>query len=122
MVIKLFFPTEEPGKEPSWLESMLIGKGSSLALAILCGKAMVPIKIPVALAVTPYVHRSEVIPRPWNAKQILIAHHALQDARAIFQRMGLEGDKTLRRGKFARRLRLINHEDYYILTVHTLFA
>lgn len=98
---KLFFhpPAEDPNKEPSWIESVLIGKGSNLALAIVCrlvgasrscliillrglpdsgkrarstcmsphhlwssspnccSKMCVPIKIPVAMAVTPYVHR-----------------------------------------------------------------
>jgi len=36
---------------------MFTGKGSSLALAFVCSKAMVPIKLPVAAAITPYVHR-----------------------------------------------------------------
>lgn len=48
---------DDPEKELSWFEKMVTGKGSSVALAILCGKALVPIKIPVAAAVTPYVHR-----------------------------------------------------------------
>mmetsp|Transcript_21474 Transcript_21474/g.59472 ORF Transcript_21474/g.59472 Transcript_21474/m.59472 type:complete len:117 (-) Transcript_21474:600-950(-) len=43
--------------EPSWLEKVFTGKGSSLALAFVCSKAMVPIKLPVAAAITPYVHR-----------------------------------------------------------------
>ncbi len=50
-------PSDDPNKEPSWIESVLIGKGSNLALAVLCGKVLVPIKIPLAVAITPYVHR-----------------------------------------------------------------
>ena len=33
------------------------GKGSSIALAFLCTKALVPVKIPVAMSLTPIVHR-----------------------------------------------------------------
>lgn len=43
--------------QPGWFERVFAGKGSSLALAFLCSKAMVPIKLPVAAAITPYVHR-----------------------------------------------------------------
>ena len=33
----LFHPhADDPDKEPSWIESVLIGKGSNLALAIVC--------------------------------------------------------------------------------------
>lgn len=39
------------------IEKMITGKGSSLALAMLCSKAMIPIKLPLAVAVTPYVYR-----------------------------------------------------------------
>lgn len=48
---------DDPGREPSWFESLLVGKGSNLALAILCSKFCVPIKVPMAVAITPYVHR-----------------------------------------------------------------
>mmetsp|Transcript_26513 Transcript_26513/g.67435 ORF Transcript_26513/g.67435 Transcript_26513/m.67435 type:complete len:145 (-) Transcript_26513:367-801(-) len=47
----------DPNSEPTFFEKMVTGKGSSLALAMLCSKAMVPIKLPVAVAITPYVHR-----------------------------------------------------------------
>lgn len=41
-----------------WYKRMLSeGKGSSIALAFLCTKALVPIKIPVAMSLTPVVHR-----------------------------------------------------------------
>ena len=33
------------------------GKGGSIALAFLCTKALVPVKIPVAMSFTPIVHR-----------------------------------------------------------------
>lgn len=33
------------------------GKGGSIALAFLCTKALVPIKIPIAMSLTPVVHR-----------------------------------------------------------------
>jgi len=33
------------------------GKGGSIALAFVCTKALVPIKIPVAMSLTPVVHR-----------------------------------------------------------------
>ena len=39
------------------MEKYLIGKGSNLALAIICSKMLVPVKLPVAMAVTPYVQR-----------------------------------------------------------------
>ncbi len=39
------------------MERFLIGKGSNLALAILCSKMLIPIKVPAAMALTPYVQR-----------------------------------------------------------------
>lgn len=39
------------------MERLLVGKGSHIALAIVCSKAFVPIKLPLAVALTPYVHR-----------------------------------------------------------------
>ncbi|PNW88476.1 hypothetical protein CHLRE_01g031250v5 [Chlamydomonas reinhardtii] len=48
---------QEEGKEPSFVERFLIGKGSNLALAILCSKMLIPIKVPAAMALTPYVQR-----------------------------------------------------------------
>ena len=45
------------GAEPSWIQKALLGPGSHLALAILCSKVMIPIKLPIALAITPYVYR-----------------------------------------------------------------
>eukprot|EP00195_Chlamydomonas_chlamydogama_P016982 CAMPEP_0202894190 /NCGR_PEP_ID=MMETSP1392-20130828/3635_1 /ASSEMBLY_ACC=CAM_ASM_000868 /TAXON_ID=225041 /ORGANISM="Chlamydomonas chlamydogama, Strain SAG 11-48b" /LENGTH=126 /DNA_ID=CAMNT_0049578797 /DNA_START=11 /DNA_END=391 /DNA_ORIENTATION=- len=56
-VKKLLGLKDDPNREPSWMESLLTGKGSHLALAILCSKVCVPIKVPVAVAMTPYVHR-----------------------------------------------------------------
>ena len=57
--------TDNPDKEPSWVESVLIGKGSNLALAMLCSKFFVPLKLPAAVALTPYVHRWQ--DRVWKA-------------------------------------------------------
>ncbi|KAG2448982.1 hypothetical protein HYH02_005736 [Chlamydomonas schloesseri] len=48
---------QEAGKEPSFVERFLIGKGSNLALAILCSKMLIPVKVPAAMALTPYVQR-----------------------------------------------------------------
>lgn len=48
---------DDPDKEPSFVEKYLIGKGSNLALAVICSKMLVPVKLPVAMAVTPYVQR-----------------------------------------------------------------
>lgn len=48
---------EEEDRQPSFAQKFLLGSGSTLALAILCSKMTVPIKLPVAVALTPYVHR-----------------------------------------------------------------
>lgn len=50
---------DDPDSEPSRLQKLLLGPGSHLALAILCSKACIPLKLPVAVALTPYVHRLE---------------------------------------------------------------
>lgn len=39
------------------MHKLLLGPGSHVALAILCSKAMIPIKLPIAVALTPYVYR-----------------------------------------------------------------
>ncbi|KXZ44100.1 hypothetical protein GPECTOR_74g714 [Gonium pectorale] len=48
---------DQEGKEPSFVERFLIGKGSNLALAIVCSKMLIPVKVPAAMALTPYVQR-----------------------------------------------------------------
>jgi hypothetical protein len=48
---------DDPDAEPSRLQKLLLGPGSHLVLAIVCSKAMIPLKLPVAVALTPYVHR-----------------------------------------------------------------
>eukprot|EP00877_Chromochloris_zofingiensis_P002492 jgi/Chrzof1/12243/Cz06g26240.t1 len=58
-VKKLVGIKDDPDKDPTWLQRVLLGPGSHLALAILCSKVMIPIKLPVAAALTPYVHRLE---------------------------------------------------------------
>ncbi|KAF8065818.1 tun [Scenedesmus sp. PABB004] len=53
----------DPDAEPSLMQKLLLGPGSHFALAVLCSKACIPIKLPVALALTPYVHsRAQLIP------------------------------------------------------------
>lgn len=56
---------DDPDAEPGLLQKVLLGPGSHLALAIICSKAMIPIKLPVAVALTPYVYRLEqrLLPR-----------------------------------------------------------
>ncbi|KAF6254219.1 hypothetical protein COO60DRAFT_1542479 [Scenedesmus sp. NREL 46B-D3] len=58
-VKKLVGLEDEPEGEPSMLQKLLLGPGSHLVLAIMCSKACIPIKLPVALALTPYVNRLE---------------------------------------------------------------
>lgn len=48
---------DDPTKEKSWFEKVFVGKAANLALAIVCSKMMVPLKLPVALALTPYAKR-----------------------------------------------------------------
>lgn len=57
MLLHVASDEQEEGKEPSFVERFLIGKGSNLALAILCSKMLIPIKVPAAMALTPYVQR-----------------------------------------------------------------
>lgn len=49
---------DDPDKEPSYIEKLIFGSGSHVALAILCSKAFIPLKLPVSVALTPYVHRT----------------------------------------------------------------
>eukprot|EP00955_Chlamydomonas_euryale_P049336 354232-Chlamydomonas_euryale.AAC.11 len=59
LVIALSFDFDKmfgAGIVPSWLEPWL-GKGSSLALAMLASKACVPFKVPFVVYITPHVHR-----------------------------------------------------------------
>ncbi|GMH42042.1 hypothetical protein BSKO_09961 [Bryopsis sp. KO-2023] len=57
-------PTNDSNAEEKentrWYESVIQGKGSSLALAFLCSKALIPVKVPVAVGLTPVVHRNLV--------------------------------------------------------------
>lgn len=50
---------DDPDAEPSRLQKLLLGPGSHLLLAVMCSKALIPLKLPVAVALTPYVHRLE---------------------------------------------------------------
>eukprot|EP00775_Hariotina_reticulata_P000929 gene929-1255_t len=47
-VKKIVGITEDPDKEPGLLQKLLLGPGSHIALAILCSKAMIPLKLPMA--------------------------------------------------------------------------
>lgn len=58
-VKKLVGIKDDPDQEPSPIQKLLLGPGSHLVLAIMCSKAMIPLKLPVAVALTPYVHRLE---------------------------------------------------------------
>jgi hypothetical protein len=44
----------DPTKQ-TWMERVLTGGSSSLALAFLCNKALFPIRTPITLALTPAV-------------------------------------------------------------------
>ena len=56
-------PSEEENQQQegdgngSWMGRMLSGGGSTLALAVLCNKALFPIRTPITLALTPPVAR-----------------------------------------------------------------
>lgn len=49
---------EEERADGNWYDKYFMGKGSSLTLAFLCAKALLPIKVPVAVGLTPIVHRA----------------------------------------------------------------
>lgn len=49
---------EEEKEDGRWYDVYFTGRGSSLALAFLCAKALLPIKVPVAVGLTPVVHRA----------------------------------------------------------------
>ncbi|KAI8472985.1 MAG: hypothetical protein J3K34DRAFT_412492 [Monoraphidium minutum] len=51
---------DDPNAAPSRLQKLLLGPGSHIVLAVMCSKACIPLKLPVAVALTPYVHRLEV--------------------------------------------------------------
>lgn len=41
----------------TWLEKAVAGPGSTIALAFICNKALMPIRVPVTIALTPAVAR-----------------------------------------------------------------
>ena len=45
-------------KERGWFTNLLTGPSSSLALAFLCNKALMPLRAPLTLGLTPMVARS----------------------------------------------------------------
>jgi hypothetical protein len=47
----------QEGEEPGWLDKSLSGGGSTIVLAIICNKALFPIRTPLTLGLTPYVAR-----------------------------------------------------------------
>lgn len=44
-------------EEKGWMDNILTGGSSSLALAFLCNKALFPVRTPITLALTPAVAR-----------------------------------------------------------------
>ena len=46
--------------ERSWLAKALTSSGSSFAIAFLCTKALLPVRAPLTVAITPVVARSGV--------------------------------------------------------------
>ena len=48
-------PSEE--EEASWVHKMLAGSSSSLALAFVANKALIPVRVPITVALTPPVAR-----------------------------------------------------------------
>ncbi len=44
-------------KERGWFTNLLTGPSSSLALAFLCNKALMPVRAPITLGLTPMVAR-----------------------------------------------------------------
>ena len=48
---------KDEAREKGWLDKVLTGGGSTLALAFLCNKALFPIRTPITLALTPAVAR-----------------------------------------------------------------
>lgn len=49
---------DDPEKR-GWLTSALTSSGSSLALAFICTKALLPVRVPLTLAITPPIARYE---------------------------------------------------------------
>lgn len=48
---------EQASEDKGWLDKLLTGSSSSLALAFLCNKALFPVRTPITLALTPAVAR-----------------------------------------------------------------
>lgn len=48
------------------MSKLLVGSGSHLALAIVCSKACIPLKVPLAAALTPYVYRCTMRPHGYT--------------------------------------------------------
>lgn len=41
----------------TWLEKAVTGPGSTIALAFICNKALMPVRLPITIALTPAVAR-----------------------------------------------------------------
>ncbi len=41
----------------TWLEKAVTGPGSTIALAFICNKALMPVRVPITIALTPAVAR-----------------------------------------------------------------
>lgn len=62
--VGLMSPKEEdvPPEEQGWVRRMLEGSSSSLALAFIANKALIPVRAPITIALTPPVARCVCVP------------------------------------------------------------
>lgn len=60
-------PEDADPANQSWLERAVAGPGSTLALAFICNKALMPVRLPITVALTPAVARCGVL---WCARGI----------------------------------------------------
>lgn len=49
----------------TWLEKAVTGPGSAIALAFICNKALMPVRLPITIALTPAVARWVGNSWPW---------------------------------------------------------
>ena len=57
-------------KERGWFSNLLTGPSSSIALAFLCNKALLPVRAPVTIGLTPMVARySKLLPTAFAQSQ-----------------------------------------------------
>ena len=62
-------------KERGWFSNLLTGPSSSIALAFLCNKALLPVRAPVTIGLTPMVARySTPVPTEYIVIRNAIGH------------------------------------------------